>query len=73
MSPVIVATGPLTSSALSADIAAFVGREHLAFFDAISPDRARRVDRHDEGVSRSRAGIAACGAVEPVVPRPACE
>jgi methylenetetrahydrofolate--tRNA-(uracil-5-)-methyltransferase len=37
MSPVIVATGPLTSDALSADIAAFVGREHLAFFDAISP------------------------------------
>jgi methylenetetrahydrofolate--tRNA-(uracil-5-)-methyltransferase len=37
MSPVIVATGPLTSSSLSADIAAFVGREHLAFFDAISP------------------------------------
>jgi methylenetetrahydrofolate--tRNA-(uracil-5-)-methyltransferase len=35
--PVIVATGPLTSSRLSADIAAFVGREHLAFFDAISP------------------------------------
>jgi methylenetetrahydrofolate--tRNA-(uracil-5-)-methyltransferase len=37
MSPVIVATGPLTSEGLSADIAAFVGREHLAFFDAISP------------------------------------
>jgi methylenetetrahydrofolate--tRNA-(uracil-5-)-methyltransferase len=37
MSPLIVATGPLTSSALSAEIAAFVGREHLAFFDAISP------------------------------------
>src|SRR5262245_30037178 len=36
-SPVIVATGPLTSSALSADIAKFVGRDHLAFFDAISP------------------------------------
>jgi methylenetetrahydrofolate--tRNA-(uracil-5-)-methyltransferase len=35
--PVIVATGPLTSASLSADIAAFVGREHLAFFDAISP------------------------------------
>jgi methylenetetrahydrofolate--tRNA-(uracil-5-)-methyltransferase len=35
--PVIVATGPLTSDALSADIAAFVGRDHLAFFDAISP------------------------------------
>ena len=35
--PVIIATGPLTSSSLSADIAAFVGSEHLAFFDAISP------------------------------------
>src|SRR5688572_16207136 len=37
MSPLIVATGPLTSDALSAGIAAFVGQEHLAFFDAISP------------------------------------
>jgi methylenetetrahydrofolate--tRNA-(uracil-5-)-methyltransferase len=37
MSPLLVATGPLTSSSLSADIASFVGREHLAFFDAISP------------------------------------
>src|SRR5262245_17808676 len=37
MSPLIVATGPLTSDALSAAIASFVGREHLAFFDAISP------------------------------------
>ncbi len=36
-SPVIVATGPLTSDALSADIATFIGRDHLAFFDAISP------------------------------------
>ncbi len=35
--PVIVATGPLTSDALSAAIAEFVGRDHLAFFDAISP------------------------------------
>src|SRR5690606_6085429 len=34
---VIVATGPLTSPELSADIAALVGAEHLAFFDAISP------------------------------------
>jgi methylenetetrahydrofolate--tRNA-(uracil-5-)-methyltransferase len=33
----IIATGPLTSAALSADIARFVGRDHLAFFDAISP------------------------------------
>ena len=35
--PVIVATGPLTSDALSADIAAFVGSRHLYFYDAISP------------------------------------
>ena len=33
----IIATGPLTSAPLSADIARFVGRDHLAFFDAISP------------------------------------
>ena len=37
MSPLIIATGPLTSPALSAEIARLVGREHLAFFDAISP------------------------------------
>ncbi|MEW6322877.1 MAG: methylenetetrahydrofolate--tRNA-(uracil(54)-C(5))-methyltransferase (FADH(2)-oxidizing) TrmFO, partial [Acidobacteriota bacterium] len=36
-SPVIVATGPLTSDALSRDIQALVGDEHLAFYDAISP------------------------------------
>src|SRR5206468_11830191 len=35
--PVIVATGPLTSDALSADIAALVGADHLYFYDAISP------------------------------------
>jgi len=36
-SPVIVATGPLTSDALSASIRDLVGDEHLAFYDAISP------------------------------------
>ena len=35
--PVIVATGPLTSDALSADLAAVVGQGHLYFYDAISP------------------------------------
>jgi len=35
--PVIVATGPLTSDALSADLARIVGRNHLYFYDAISP------------------------------------
>ena len=34
---VIIATGPLTSPALSASIAAATGEEHLAFFDAIAP------------------------------------
>jgi methylenetetrahydrofolate--tRNA-(uracil-5-)-methyltransferase len=36
-SPVVIATGPLTSSSLADDIAAFAGADHLAFFDAISP------------------------------------
>ena len=35
--PVVVATGPLTSDALSAEIAALVGTGHLYFYDAISP------------------------------------
>jgi methylenetetrahydrofolate--tRNA-(uracil-5-)-methyltransferase len=35
--PVIIATGPLTSDALSAEIARLVGGEHLYFYDAISP------------------------------------
>ncbi len=35
--PVVVATGPLTSDSLSADIAARVGARHLYFYDAISP------------------------------------
>jgi methylenetetrahydrofolate--tRNA-(uracil-5-)-methyltransferase len=34
---VIIATGPLTSDALSADIAAMVGTKHLYFYDAVSP------------------------------------
>jgi methylenetetrahydrofolate--tRNA-(uracil-5-)-methyltransferase len=33
----IVATGPLTSEALARDVAAFVGQDHLYFFDAVSP------------------------------------
>src|SRR5207253_2609237 len=31
----IVATGPLTSDALAAEIAAFVGQSHLYFYDAV--------------------------------------
>ncbi len=71
-SPVIVATGPLTSEALSADISAFIGAEHLSFYDAISPivlaetiDRSRvfRASRWDRSL-RGAAGIEggpACG------------
>ena len=36
-SPVIVATGPLTSDALSAEVVTLVGSEHLYFYDAVSP------------------------------------
>jgi methylenetetrahydrofolate--tRNA-(uracil-5-)-methyltransferase len=36
-SPVIVATGPLTSEALSAGLVSLVGQDHLYFYDAISP------------------------------------
>jgi methylenetetrahydrofolate--tRNA-(uracil-5-)-methyltransferase len=35
--PLIIATGPLTSDSLSADVAALVGGKHLYFYDAISP------------------------------------
>ena len=36
-SPVIVATGPLTSESLSREIVRLVGSQHLFFYDAISP------------------------------------
>lgn len=34
---IIVATGPLTSNALAADMGKLLGREYLAFFDAAAP------------------------------------
>lgn len=58
-SPVILATGPLTSDALSADIQRLVGDEHLSFYDAISPivlaesidvSKAFRASRWDRSV-----------------------
>ncbi|MGE0449537.1 MAG: methylenetetrahydrofolate--tRNA-(uracil(54)-C(5))-methyltransferase (FADH(2)-oxidizing) TrmFO [Vicinamibacterales bacterium] len=63
-SPVIVATGPLTSDALSADIARLVGSDHLYFYDAISPivlaeslDRAKifRQSRWDRSLGPAQA------------------
>jgi methylenetetrahydrofolate--tRNA-(uracil-5-)-methyltransferase len=65
--PVIVATGPLTSDALSADIAQLVGGSHLYFYDAISPivlaetiDRSKvfRASRWNRSI---RGAGAACG------------
>src|SRR5499426_2369891 len=37
MYPLVIATGPLTSESLSADITRIVGGDHLYFYDAISP------------------------------------
>src|SRR5688572_6298357 len=57
-SPVIIASGPLTSPALSNSIAALSSEEHLFFFDAIAPivhagsinmDIAFRASRYDKG------------------------
>jgi methylenetetrahydrofolate--tRNA-(uracil-5-)-methyltransferase len=54
----IVASGPLTSDPLAADVAAFVGRTHLHFFDAVSPvveadsidfSKAFRASRYGKG------------------------
>ncbi len=64
-SPVIIATGPLTSDALSADIARLVGGNHLYFYDAISPivlaesiDRTKvfRQSRWDRSIRRGGGG-----------------
>lgn len=56
--PVIIASGPLTSNALSAAIQGLIGREMLSFFDAAAPivmadslDREKifRASRHGQG------------------------
>ena len=78
--PVIVATGPLTSDALSADLASLVGQAHLYFYDAISPivladtiDRSKifRASRWDrslrasDGAQTSRSAEGpACGVAD---------
>ncbi|MEM9965099.1 MAG: methylenetetrahydrofolate--tRNA-(uracil(54)-C(5))-methyltransferase (FADH(2)-oxidizing) TrmFO [Asticcacaulis sp.] len=67
---VICATGPLTSDALSAEIAALTGHDHLSFFDAIAPivhfdsinmDIAWKQSRYDkEGPSGETAAYINC-------------
>lgn len=56
--PTIIASGPLTSEALSAELARLTGEDHLYFFDAISPivtlesinfDKAFRASRYGRG------------------------
>src|SRR3954469_8534168 len=77
--PVIVATGPLTSDALSADLVRLVGGDHLYFYDAISPIvvaesidqskvfRASRWDRSLRPAARAlQASDAACGVADPL-------
>ncbi len=54
--PTIVATGPLTSDALSRRIADVLGEEHLAFFDAISPIVSRESLVEGEFWAASRYG-----------------
>ncbi len=54
--PVIIATGPLTSQALSAGLVSLVGQDHLYFYDAISPIvLAESIDR-DKVFRASRWG-----------------
>ncbi len=67
---VIVATGPLTSPALSADIAALVGSDHLYFYDAISPIvLADSIDRTKVfRASRWGRSLRGPGSAEPVGP-----
>ena len=66
--PLILATGPLTSDSLSADIAALVGGSHLYFYDAISPivlaetiDRSKVFRASRWGRSLRGEGNPACG------------
>lgn len=56
--PVIIASGPLTSDELANDIKKFTGAEHLHFFDAIAPivekdsinfEKAFYASRYDKG------------------------
>jgi len=69
--PVIIATGPLTSDALSADLSRIVGGDHLYFYDAISPivlaetiDRSKvfRQSRWDRSFRGSQGAQGAQGA-----------
>ena len=82
MFPLVLATGPLTSDALSSEIASLVGSGHLYFYDAISPivlagsiDRSKvfRASRWDRSLGPASTGVAEPKAdVEPAPGAPAC-
>ena len=62
----IVATGPLTSEPLADEIAAFVGRSHLHFFDAVSPVVEAdsidfEIDRNSPKIAQARGRISEPG------------
>ena len=54
--PVVVATGPLTSDALAAQLVALTGRDRLAFYDAIAPVVDAESLDHAEMFAASRWG-----------------
>ncbi len=56
-SPVIVASGPLTSESLSQSIAKLSGEEHLFFFDAIAPIVHAESINMDVAFRASRYGV----------------
>jgi methylenetetrahydrofolate--tRNA-(uracil-5-)-methyltransferase len=63
--PTVIATGPLTSDTLAAEIAALTGQEHLYFYDAMAPivsyesidlSRAFRASRYGRDSERGVGG-----------------
>jgi len=68
MFPLVIATGPLTSATLSADIAALVGGEHLYFYDAVSPIVLAETIDQSVVFRASRWGRSLRGAGEPAGP-----
>ena len=77
--PVILATGPLTSPALSEEIARMVGAEHLYFYDAISPivladtiDRSRVFRQSRWNRSLTSPAAATPASPHPSPQNPAC-
>jgi methylenetetrahydrofolate--tRNA-(uracil-5-)-methyltransferase len=75
MFPLVIATGPLTSDALSRDIATLVGGDHLYFYDAVSPIVLADTIDYDVVFRASRWGRSlrgAGGSEDPQSHGPAC-